>query len=133
MSNFGDSAAQKADETKGFGQQKAGDAQQATKVSDLSVTFLVACMDWFRVSSWHWELWVLEQDAAGATQGKAQQAQGAAGDKANQAKQASSDAAGAAQDKAGQAKDGAGNALQQAQQAAGDAFNKAKDAVTPNK
>jgi len=35
MSNFGatkDSAAQKADETKGFGQQKAGEAHQATKV-----------------------------------------------------------------------------------------------------
>lgn len=37
MSNFDsakDNAAHKAEETKGFGQQKAGEAQQATKVSD---------------------------------------------------------------------------------------------------
>jgi len=36
MSNFGaakDSTAQKAEETKGLGQQKAGDAQKATQVS----------------------------------------------------------------------------------------------------
>lgn len=37
MSNFDsakDNAAHKAEETKGFGQQKAGEAQQATKVSN---------------------------------------------------------------------------------------------------
>jgi len=127
-----DAAAHKAEEAKGFGQQKAGEAHKASK------------------------------DAAGTTQQKAHEAAGAAGDKANQAKQTASNAAGAthektglaggvagekweqtkqasadagqaASDKAVAAKDGASGVLQQAGDALGNAVKTVKDAVTPNK
>lgn len=71
---------------------------------------------------------VIRQDAAGATQNKAKEVAGAAGDKMEQGKQGAADAAGATKDKANEASGVAGDKANQAGNVAGEKWEQTKQA-----